>query len=101
MISQTKAHLTSWKLDTLPACPSCLNKIDGASDSTNGNEDRGPAPGDVSVCLHCCAFLEFGPGLASVSLVELESLDPETQRELKRARAIVERISPRIRKRKR
>lgn len=41
----------------LCACPVCLASLDAATDPTGANAV--PGPGDLTICLHCTAVLQF------------------------------------------
>ena len=46
------------KLDIKRKCPYCSHTLDGVIE-TNGKDTNYPRPGDYTVCLACCGFLEF------------------------------------------
>lgn len=72
-------------------CPTCGNELNAAS-STTGT--RSPRPGDISVCIHCGAFLSYQPDitlklLTEEELVEISAEDPEAIITLNRVREAV------------
>jgi hypothetical protein len=71
-------------------CPKCGYRIDAAS--VPDKPEEGPEAGDFSVCLMCGCMLRFEADLRSrkVTMEELETMDPETLRNLvKMAAAVV------------
>jgi hypothetical protein len=73
------------KLNGDPRCPQCNAKLDGVSSMFG---DHAPSPGDPTVCGYCAALLQFTPELA-YAMLDVGTLDANTQRELNQARAIV------------
>lgn len=75
----------------LPACtcPQCGHKLDSATGTDDS--ERGPVPGDVSICINCTLPLIFGEGLILRSLQKEEfvKLDPELKRDLVRCKLAV------------
>ena len=61
MIGQT------FNVEAMPRCPvaGCGVVLSGATQGNlgPGEEDTGPAPGDVTACAYCGTALRFGPGL--------------------------------------
>jgi len=67
-------------------CPRCGTRI--ARHTCPADFDAVPRPGDVTVCAHCLAAMEFTEdGLKSA---DLESLDPNTRRTLETVRELIE-----------
>lgn len=55
-----------------PACPACSKVLDAAASITTINV--APREGDVSICVHCCAWLRFD---ARLDLHALSAADRE------------------------
>jgi len=70
-------------------CPGCGYAVDRAG---NVDGERGPEPGDLSVCMKCALPLVFGPTLRLKSLTTrmLLELTPEERSQLARVVAAVE-----------
>lgn len=73
-------------------CPECNYKIDAA---TPIDADRGPIPGDYTVCLKCASFLVFGnsPALRLITHQEIADMDAETRGQLVKVRAAIKRLN--------
>lgn len=52
-------------------CPSCNHKLDATTDPT-GEEDSLPLTGDVSICLYCCAIVQYQDDLSLKEINEIE-----------------------------
>ena len=65
--------------DVLPTsfCPWCGYQVDAATCATDQNAK--PRPGDLSMCLKCLSFLQFGDDLRLVALPDaaFHKLDDE------------------------
>lgn len=74
----------SVKMD-IDYCPSCGGLLDGASGATGKQK---PAPGDLSICLHCTEFLVFKDDLKLRKLTEddVKDIADETLHTLYEAR---------------
>lgn len=59
-------------------CPECGHILDAAQSL---NETRSPVVGDLSICAHCAAYLEYGPDLKLMRMSK-EALDDFTADEL-------------------
>lgn len=68
-------------------CPYC----DAPNDRASGVYERGPQPGDFSVCLICASLLRFGDAmrLRIPSRAELDALPPDFLAELRTYQRIV------------
>jgi hypothetical protein len=64
--------------------------LDAASPSQEGQ--GGPAPGDVSLCFYCGAFLEFDENMKAIRIHEatIASLAPEVTAELLRLQVLIQ-----------
>ena len=52
-------------------CPSC-NHILNASTDPKGHEDSLPVKGDISICLYCCALVQYQDDLSLKEINEIE-----------------------------
>jgi hypothetical protein len=70
--------LEGWRVENPSKCPACGYLTDTAGGVTSQNA---PGVGDLSVCLNCGAFMQFGAGLVLVALspAEFELLRPDEQ----------------------
>jgi hypothetical protein len=70
-------------------CPKCDHVLDAATPAVGPS--RKPRPGDLSVCLNCANLLTFKADLLvrTLTLDELERIDPRTALLLLEARARV------------
>ena len=48
---------------TASACPHCNYEVDASTDIAGG---RTPRPGDISLCINCAGWMEYGEGLALI-----------------------------------
>ena len=79
-----KAHRTD-----VTKCPSCGYDIDAHSPMGKDTpEDAVPRPGDVTLCLRCLCYMEYGEGLSLrvLSPAEFQALPDETRADLIRIR---------------
>jgi hypothetical protein len=56
-------------------CPVCSHKLDSATKMMSDGSVGGPAPGDVTVCLYCTSWLEFGPEAKSLEILEQKKME--------------------------
>lgn len=61
------------------ACPKCQARLDAATDAAGG--DAVPKPGDLTICIHCTAVLQFDAARMPVLVDEAAraSMDAVTQ----------------------
>lgn len=71
-------------------CPKCGGKLDAATGAESG---PGPEAGDLSVCIHCLAMLQFDPNLRLKRLTddEFEALPEEARTGMLRAQTVMRR----------
>jgi hypothetical protein len=60
--------MTSYRLKET-RCPWCEYRIDGATDLA---DERGPEPGDLSICIACASLLKFDQDLTPQKVSEDE-----------------------------
>jgi hypothetical protein len=77
------------QLPYIPKCPSCGKGLDGYASVMVG--ERAPQPGDVTVCVYCCAVLQHTE-TKTLELADLESLPASLRKHIDRAKAIVRQI---------
>lgn len=53
-------------------CPSCDHKLNASSDPKGKDDDFLIQAGDVSICLYCCAILQYKDDLSLKEINEVE-----------------------------
>ena len=73
------------------ACPACGVVCNGATLSTDPEHTPTPRRGDLTICVYCSTFLQFGPDLelAILSPSELRALPADEQAQLWKMRRVV------------
>lgn len=74
-------------------CPACGKLLDAA----NGEDNVAPEPGNLTVCIHCAAILEFDAGLKLLPLSpdEIAGLPARERAELFRVQAAIMEVQSR------
>lgn len=72
-------------------CIRCNHLIDAAT-SAKGKEDYVPKPFDLTICMYCGQFMQYGDDMALQELpkVVFDTLDLETQQTLIKAKTIID-----------
>ena len=80
----------SVRLDHVPYCPVCNERLDGATVIDHSHAI--PRPGDITVCFGCASFLTYQPNMDLRLLTELEVYGLDTH-----AKALMIEMRKRIR----
>jgi hypothetical protein len=82
--------IASHNVETESTCPTCGEKMDGATNATLG-ETSAPKPGDLSICAYCGTALSCGEGMVihELTRAEIKALSYEEALALVHARAVV------------
>jgi hypothetical protein len=69
-------------------CPECGYEVDRATEVTG---DSLPAPGDISICFKCGAFLQFSSDMALIKLPDVifDTLNEEMKLTMRKARLLI------------
>lgn len=82
------------------ACPACGAVCDGVTSTSDPDNTPLPTVGDLTICVYCSTFLQFGPDLALAVLTpaELRTLPASQQEMLWRMRRVVHALPERLRR---
>ena len=69
-------------------CPYCGHRFNRAANIDDA-DDRGPAPGDITICIACASILEYGADGVAVGLPPEREKEIAADAQVQRARAAV------------